>query len=88
MRVLAARFPDRERASAALRTLHQELDNGLQADIAPLAAERADENAMLLAGHFREEMTRDVVEIVEASGGEIVADVDERWTVPRFGGHD
>lgn len=83
MRVLAAKFPDRERASAALASLQQELNNGLEADIAPLAADERHADAMLLAGQFRDEMKPEVTTIVEASGGEIVADVDAAWTVPR-----
>jgi hypothetical protein len=86
MRVLAAKFPDRERAWAALSSIQQEIDNGVQVDIAPLAAETpAADNVTVLAGHFDEETTPEVVQIVEATGGEIVADVDERWTLPRFG---
>lgn len=84
MRVLAAKFPDRERASAALASLQQELNNGLEADIAPLAVDERHADAMLLAGQFNDEMKPEVTTIVEASGGEIVADVDVAWTVPRY----
>ena len=82
---MAARFPDRERATAALQSIKQELDNGLEVDIAPLADDGRDHNSMLLAGHFDENVAPEVASIVQASGGEIVADVDERWTVPRHG---
>ncbi len=84
MRVLAAKFPDPERAMAALDTLQREIDNGLQADIAPLATPERTATDTLLAGHFPEEQRAEVRDIVEASGGEIVADVDERWTRPRI----
>ena len=85
-RVLAARFPDRRRASHALESLHRRLDETVEAEIAPLATPGEDAaDDTLLAGHFDEDQARDVVEIVRASGGEIVADVDERWTRPRRG---
>jgi hypothetical protein len=84
-RVLAARFPDREHATAALETLHDQLDESVEAEIAPLATNGsglADDT--LLAGHFADEQARDVVDIVRQTGGEIVADVDERWTRPNY----
>lgn len=84
MRVLAARFPDPERASAALDSLHRELDDEMKAEIAPLATAEGASTDTLLAGHFREEHKAEVAHIVEQAGGEIVADVDERWTRPRF----
>ena len=83
MRVLAARFPDPERASAALDSLHRWLDADLKAEIAPLASPEGPTET-LLAGHFSEEQKDQVAGIVEQAGGEIVADVDERWTRPRF----
>lgn len=95
---MAARFPDRERATVALDRLHRQLNNGLQAEIAPLASEREPASAVepasetVLAGHFPDEQTPAVADIVTASGGEIVTDVDEAWTRPRFspqdGSHD
>jgi hypothetical protein len=84
VRVLAARFPDPQRASAALDTLHRRLDDGITAEIAPLAGDEGSATETLLAGHFPEDMKRSVRDIVEAAGGEIVADVDERWTRPRL----
>jgi hypothetical protein len=85
LRVVAAKFPDRERAAAALDSLHRELNNGLTAEIAPLASDaQPGQAAAVLAGHFREEQAPAVAQIVTASGGEIVADVDESWTRPRF----
>jgi hypothetical protein len=81
---MAARFPDPERASAALHSLHRELDDEMKAEIAPLATAEGASTDTLLAGHFREEQRAEVAQIVEQAGGEIVADVDERWTRPRF----
>lgn len=83
MRVVAAKFPDPERASAALDSLHATLDDEIRAEIAPLASEGLPTET-LLAGHIPEELKSAVEQIVEAQGGEIVADVDESWTRPRF----
>lgn len=92
IRILAARFPDREHAHQALESLQHRLDRPVEAEIAPLAgAEAATDGDTLLAGHFPEEQKPRVVEIVREAGGEIVADVDERWTRPRHSrgaGHD
>jgi hypothetical protein len=82
VRILAARFPDREHAWQALESLQDRLDPAVEAEIAPLAAGEADDDT-LLAGHFAEEQKPHVEAIVREAGGEIVADVDERWTRPR-----
>jgi hypothetical protein len=86
VRVLAARFPDRNRAANALRALRLRL--GLaddDADIAPLGTPgRGDEGEQtLLAGRFDEAQTGFVRTVVADSGGDVVADVDEQWTRPR-----
>jgi hypothetical protein len=86
VRVLAARFPDRQRASAALEGLRKRLR--LAEDdvaIAPMGTpgEHAAGDETLLAGHFSENQTGVVRSLVSESGGEVVADVDEQWTRPR-----
>jgi hypothetical protein len=84
VRILAARFPDLEHASQALESLHDRLDPSVEVEIAPLAADgESDAGDALLAGHFEEDQKPHVEEIVRQAGGEIVADVDERWTRPR-----
>jgi hypothetical protein len=87
VRVLAARFPDRQRASAALAGLRNRLR--LAEDdvaIAPMGTpgEKAGGDETLLAGHFSENQTGVVRSLVTESGGEVVADVDEQWTRPRI----
>jgi hypothetical protein len=82
---LAARFPDRQRASAALDALQERLQ--LPADaaaIAPLGrpGEGSVGDETLLAGHFADNQTGLVRSLVTRSGGEVVADVDEQWTRP------
>jgi hypothetical protein len=84
MRVLAARFPDREHAAAALENLHRRF--ALRPDdagIAPLGipGEKSRDDT-LLAGRFPEDGRAEVDRLVREAGGEIVADVDERWTRP------
>jgi hypothetical protein len=85
VRVMAARFPDRGRASAVLdrlrRSLHIEPPD---VAIAPLGVpELTDTDTTLLAGRVPDERAPEVARIVRESGGEVVADVDERWTQPR-----
>lgn len=84
MRVLAARFPDRERASAALGDLQRRFPlRPSDVGIAPLGTPADDtHDATLLAGRFPEEKRAEVDRVVREAGGEIVADVDERWTRP------
>ena len=82
MRVVAARFSEKERASAALDALQRELVS-CDAAIAPLAhpGEPITDDA-LLAGRFPDEIAKVAIDIFQRAGGEIVADIDERWTAP------
>lgn len=84
MRVLAARFPDREHASAALGRLYRRFALGPRdVSIAPLGIPgEATHDETLLAGRFPEERKAEVDELLRALGGEIVADIDERLTRP------
>jgi hypothetical protein len=87
---LAARFPDRQRASAALDALRQCLalaDD--DAAIAPMGSPGAGNGGeeTLLAGRFRENQVPLVHSTVTRGGGDVVADVDERWTRPRAPAH-
>lgn len=86
MRVLAARFPDRERALAALDALRRRF--ALRVDdaaIAPLGIPglRDDGSDTLLAGRFRENNLESVRRTLTNAGGSVVADVDEQRTKPR-----
>ena len=86
MRVLAARFPDKRGASAALDALRARLHLPAgDAAIAPLGTPGEGETGdlTLLAGRFRDDQTASVRALVKQSGGEVVADVDEEWTQPR-----
>lgn len=86
MRVLAARFSDRQGAEAALHGLRSRLSMPDEdAAIAPLGIPgRADEgDATLLAGRFHENQLELVRLTMTRAGGSMVADVDERWTRPR-----
>jgi hypothetical protein len=81
MRVVAARFSGEKQASDALALLQREL-HPPDVAVAPLAS--SDEPAAtdsLLAGLFRDEDARAAIELVQRSGGTIVANIDERWTV-------
>ena len=85
MRVVAARFPDREQASAALDALRRRF--ALRADdaaIAPLGFPGLSDDGddTLLAGRFRENNLDVVRRTLTKAGGSVVADVDEQWTRP------
>ena len=82
MRVLAARFPDRERASAALGRLHRRLPlDPSDVDIAPLGIPGEETGSeTVLAGRFPDALAPEVDRLVREAGGEIVADIDERRT--------
>jgi hypothetical protein len=84
MRVLAARFRDRRGASVALRQLQRRMALSEQdVGIAPLGMPgEADHGEAVLAGRFPEDRLAEVRELVHEAGGEIVANVDERWTQP------
>jgi hypothetical protein len=85
MRVLAARFRDRGRAAAVCDMLRQRLHlEPVDVDIAPLGVPGEEtQYETLLAGRFTDEVAPRVAEVVAQAGGEIVANVDERWTKPK-----
>ena len=84
MRVVAAKFPGPRAASAVLDRLQRHLHrDGDDIEIAPLGTPGKEAtNDTVLAGHFTEDEAQKVMELVRAAGGEIVANVDERWTRP------
>jgi hypothetical protein len=88
MRVLAARFPQRNSASAVLSRLgHALAIHPPDVAIAPLGVPGSDiAGETLLAGRFPDERLPEVIRFVHDGGGEVVANVDERWTVPT--GHE
>lgn len=90
MRVLAARFPNRERASAALGSLHHRFQlSPPDVAIAPMGVPgEVSRNDTLLAGRFSEDRTDDVCRLIHEAGGEVVANVDERWTRSHAAQHE
>ncbi|CAN5170741.1 hypothetical protein BH24CHL7_BH24CHL7_07530 [soil metagenome] len=85
MRVVAVRFPGPRQASALLDRLQRELHvDPPDVAIAPLGIlGRATGDDTVLAGRFPEAKAVVLADLVREAGGEIVADVDERWTRPR-----
>jgi hypothetical protein len=82
VRVVAARFADRRAARHLLERLRSRYGLGPRdAEVAPLGA--TDGHATVLAGRFREGRVAEVVELIRRAGGEVVADIDERWTHSR-----
>ena len=80
MRVVAARFAEADKASAALDLLRRELAV-LDLAVAPLAhLGEAGSAESLLAGRVPDDVAPTAVALVEHAGGEIVADIDESWT--------
>ena len=84
LRVLAARFREPRRAAAVLDVLQDKLHVAPpDVAIAPLGTPgQPSANDAVLAGRFPDEQARVVVELVRGAGGEMVANVDERWTKP------
>jgi hypothetical protein len=84
VRVLAVKFADRQKASTALRRIRQRIDLAPRdAAIAPLGELGGDGNGeTLLAGRFADEEVTEVRRLLHDEGGEIMANVDERWTQP------
>lgn len=84
MRVLAARFPEPRRAVAVLDVLRDRLNVARRdAAVAPLGTLGSEPaNEAVLAGRFPDEQASYVVDLVHRAGGEVVTNVDERWTRP------
>ena len=81
MRVVAAIFSEPDQASAACDRLRRELP---VADMAVAQLGHPGEplhGDAVLAGRVTDEQAPKVLELVESADGEIVADIDERWTV-------
>jgi len=85
MRILAARFPDQHIATTVRDLLRHRLHlEHPDVDIAPLGMPSEPETTdTLLAGRVPDEQAAEVTELVRQNGGEVVANVDERWTMPR-----
>ena len=84
MRVLAARFADRRIASAVRDLLHRRMHLAPpDVDIAPLAVDEPATDETLLAARFPDRDAAEAAALLRDAGGEIVANVDERWTRPR-----
>ena len=81
MRVLAVAFPARNAAIRALSALRDRYELGpADASVAPLGSDAENGARTVFAGRFHDEVVPDVRRFVAALGGEVVSDVDERWT--------
>ena len=85
MRVLAVRFADRRIASAMRDLLHRRMNLApVDVDIAPLAtAEARASDDTVLAARCPDQDCAEAAALLRRAGGVIVANVDERWTLPR-----
>jgi hypothetical protein len=80
MRVIAATFSEPSQASAAREVLQRELDP-TELEVAPLAHPgEPTHGEAVLAGRFSDDVALDAVRLVVRAGGEIVANIDVRWT--------
>ncbi|CAN5602458.1 MAG: hypothetical protein H0V12_03310 [Chloroflexi bacterium] len=88
MRVIAATFSDRPAATRVLNELRGRYElSADDADVAPLGTYGGSrETLTVLAGRFWEDRVVEVAEIIGRNGGELVADIDERWTHARTTG--
>jgi hypothetical protein len=81
MRVLAAVFADAATAQRALEELGRRFTpKPGDVSIAPLGSADHPAPAVVLAGRFAEDVIPDIRAVLTARAGEIVSDVDERWT--------
>ena len=81
MRVLAVAFPERSAAIRVLDALRTRYKlEPADASVAPLGSEGARAVRTVVAGRFRDDVVPDVRRYVTELGGEVVSDVDERWT--------
>lgn len=65
---------------AALDVVQNELHQS-ELEVAPLAHPGEPQgDDVLLAGCFEDAVAEDVARLVEDAGGEVVVDIDERWT--------
>jgi hypothetical protein len=79
MRVLAASFRDDASARAAKARLIAALAlDTNQISVEALAHEREAADAAILAGRFQEQSVEAALEVVAASGGTMVFDIDDR----------
>ena len=81
MRVLAAAFEDSVAARSALDELRDRY--GLRpgdASIAPLGDDDHAATRTVLAGRFVDDSVPGIRDVVTSHGGEVVSEVDERWT--------
>jgi hypothetical protein len=85
LRVVAARFREPRRAVAVLHWLHDRLNIAPpDADVAALGTPgQPATNDAVLAGRFPDEQASLVMDLIRRAGGEVVANIDERWTRPR-----
>jgi hypothetical protein len=82
VRVIAATFKDEESAGCALSELREAYDLAEDdAELAPLGvAGTESEDALVLAGRFRDERVEPIRRLVEEHGGSVVVNVDEAIT--------
>ena len=84
MRVLAAKFADREAALRVLESLRAAYDLGPHdAEVAPLGEPDDGDRSTVLAGRFHDARLAAIRDTISRAGGLVVADVDEGWTHPR-----
>ena len=81
MRVLAVAFEDAGAATQALEELQRRYALGPDdASVAPLGAVDGPGPSAVLAGRFDDDEVADVRALLAERGGEVVSEVDERWT--------
>ena len=81
MRVLAAAFADEVAATRALEELRSNFGIGTDdASIAPLGDAGHGAGMTVLGGHFGDDEVPAIRGILEQHGGQVLSDVDERWT--------
>jgi hypothetical protein len=81
MRVLAAAFESATAARSVLEELRRRYRlRPTDVSIAPLGTGDGAVARTVLAGRFYDDAVSDIEATVERHGGQVVSDVDERWT--------
>jgi hypothetical protein len=81
MRVLAAAFRERRAATRVLQELVRRYElRPDDASVAPLGTAGQAPAATVLAGRFHDEVVPEIRRVVAENGGEVLSEVDERWT--------
>ena len=83
--IVAASFSDQDTAAGAVRELEHRYGTASAPRLAPLATPEASQQCVIVAGRFDGGRLDEVLDLMAAYGGSLVASLDERRTLPSGG---